>query len=168
MAELQYGEFQIWSAGFDPPQYGVPQTGRFFRKCTRASCAFYHTVSLSSHTVQRSSNKRSQFFQSISSGTIWFSHCLPSRTITTHFQLHNSFSRKNSEGCTSESTALLSKQGTSGATSSRTGSAKITTISPCKAQMEKKTLVQSTDKGKKLNCLKSLYETRNKQQHKIP
>jgi hypothetical protein len=66
-------------------------------------------------------------------------------------------------GCTSQYTALLSKQGTSDATSSRTGSARFITISPCKKQMEKKTVVQSTDKGKKLNCLKSLYETRYKQ-----
>jgi len=82
-------------------------------------------------------------------------------------QLHNSFSKKNCEGCTSESTALLSKQGTSDARSSRTGSAKNITISPYKARMEKKTVVQSTDKDNTLNCLKSLYETFNKQQHQI-
>lgn len=54
------------------------------------------------------------------------------------------------------------EQNTSDARSTGPGSAKTTTISVCKAEVEKKTGMQSTDEGKKVTCHTSLCEKHRK------
>jgi hypothetical protein len=60
----------------------------------------------------------------------------------------------------------ISKQDTSDARSSRTGSTKIITVSPFKVDLQKNRWVKSTDSGKQLMCRKSLCEKHGKNRRK--